>query len=109
MPSLFRLTAVLTLSLILAATSTAHGSHDHRLRLLVGEEASQLSVVVDAALFLEFDSNKDGALSAEEFQAQFDAINDFVDDKLVLLDAQARVIPPSLRDLPVQGLDFDNG
>lgn len=86
-------------------SALAHGSDHLRLYLRVGEERTILSVTVDADLFLQFDSDQNGEVSVGEFLEQHNLMNAYVNENLMLLNAQNEALSPVLSDLVVQAIE----
>jgi len=86
-----------------AAADTDRAGHDQSLRILVSATSVTLITSVPEQQLLAFDSNNDGRLSRQEFDARRDQISHFIDTNLNLISADGLSLPLSFSDMPISG------
>jgi hypothetical protein len=96
---------VLVLSSIVSANTWAHGGHDDRLKIRLIGSVLVVELQLESALLLKFDVDKDGLYTLRDHRLSAKNLARWVDDQVVLRNADNRTIQPVFADLPIENFD----
>lgn len=84
-------------------TALAHGGHDPRLKVFVSENEIRVETSLDVEAFMKFDANKDGRLTVNEYETQYQNIAVWIDENVQLKGDDANPVTPYFSDAPIVG------
>ena len=87
--------------LLTAPLAYGHGGHDPRLKISVSDTEIRIETSLNVETFLDFDMNKDGDVSVDEYETQYDAIATWIDARLHLKDEKQTALKPYFADAPI--------